>query len=101
MEKYSVLMSVYFKENPDYLGAAIESMLDQSIPPSEFVLICDGKLTEELDKVIDDYTENFPALFRVIRFKENCGLGEALRVGGPAERSFNQRCRRTNTGVFR
>ena len=81
MEKYSVLMSVYFKENPEYFGAAIESMLDQSIPPSEFVLICDGKLTEELDKVIDDYTESFPALVRVIRFKENCGLGEALRVG--------------------
>ena len=54
MEKYSVLMSVYFKENPEYFGAAIESMLDQSIPPNEFVLICDGKLTEELDKVIDD-----------------------------------------------
>lgn len=81
MEKYSALMSVYFKENPEYFRAAIESMLNQSIPPSEFVLICDGKLTEELDKVIDDFTESFPALFRVIRFEENRGLGEALRVG--------------------
>ena len=50
---YSVLMSVYYKENPEWLKISIDSMLNQTILPSEFVLVEDGPLTEELDKVIE------------------------------------------------
>ena len=52
-EKYSVLMSVYYKENPDFLNASIESMLNQTVKPGEFVFVCDGPLTEDLDEVIE------------------------------------------------
>lgn len=37
--KYSVLMSVYYKENPEYLKLSIQSMLDQTIPPDEFIVV--------------------------------------------------------------
>lgn len=51
-QAYSVLMSVYQKENPEYLRAAVESVLGQTVPPEEVVLVCDGPLTEALDRVI-------------------------------------------------
>lgn len=81
MKAYSVLMSVYVKEKATYLQEAIKSMLNQTIPPSDFVLVCDGPLTPELDCVIKEFTDQYPTLFQVIRLPENRGLGEALHIG--------------------
>lgn len=47
-QNYSVLMSVYSREKAEYLQKSIESMLSQTIPPSDFVIVCDGLLGEEL-----------------------------------------------------
>lgn len=78
---YSVLMSVYEKENADHFAAAVESMLCQSCPPTQFVIVCDGPLTPALDKVILGFTAAHPSLFRILRLSENRGLGLALREG--------------------
>lgn len=78
---YSVLMSVYGKEKPEYLTAAIESMLRQTAPPDEFVLVCDGPLTEGLEAVIERFRSGSPGLFHIIRFHKNRGLGPALNAG--------------------
>lgn len=80
-EKYSVLMSVYYKENPLYLKQSIDSMITQTIKPSQIVLICDGQLSDELNDVIEKYQNKYRELFNVIRFDENKGLGYALKVG--------------------
>ena len=77
MENYSVLMSVYAKENPDWLKQAIDSMLNQTVKTDDFVLVCDGPLTEALDAVIAGYGENL----HVLRLEKNLGLGNALNVG--------------------
>ena len=77
---YSVLMSVYKNEKPDYLKTAMNSMWNQTVPPADFVLMCDGPLTPELDAVIRNM-EQAHAELRVIRFPENHGLGHALQVG--------------------
>ena len=77
--EYSVLMSVYVKENAEFFSAAVESMLYQSCPPTQFVLVCDGPLTLALDKVIDGFT--YPDLFRILRLPVNQGLGVALQEG--------------------
>lgn len=79
--EYSVLMSVYAKENADFLSTAVESMLRQSCPPTQFVLVCDGPLTPALDAAIESFTAAAPALFTVLRLPENKGLGIALREG--------------------
>lgn len=79
--KYSVLMSVYYKEKPEYLKMSIESMLNQTVKPSEFVLVEDGKLTEELDKVIESYAKKYNELFKIVKLEKNVGLGPALRKG--------------------
>lgn len=81
MEKYSVLMSVYCKEKAQYFQQAIDSMLLQTVQPDEFVLVCDGPLTAELDSVIDGYEQAKPELFKVVRLEENHGLGVALNIG--------------------
>ncbi len=81
MEKYSVLMSVYDKERPEYLHAAVSSMLYQTVPPEEFVLVCDGKLPVQLEQVVTAFCLQYPELFRVVRLEENVGLGRALNAG--------------------
>lgn len=78
---YSVLMSVYHKEDPEHLRASIQSMFDQTFPTDDFVLYCDGSLNEGLDEVIGDFQQKFPDVFRVIRSEENHGLGFALGEG--------------------
>ena len=52
MEKYSVLMSLYKKEKPEYLRLAIDSMLNQTVKPDEIVLVEDGPLTDELYELV-------------------------------------------------
>lgn len=78
---YSVLMSVYYKENPEHLRRAIESMMNQTVPTDDFVLVCDGPLTPELDVVISEFVEKTPDIFHVIHLPQNQGLGNALNIG--------------------
>lgn len=79
--KVSVLMSVYVKEKPEYLKAAMDSILAQTYPVNEIMLIEDGPLTEELYGVIQNYREKYPSLIRVFAFEENRQLGRALAKG--------------------
>lgn len=74
--KYSVLMSLYKKEKPEYLRLAIDSMLNQTVAPDEIVLVEDGPLTDELYTVLNEY----PMLHR-IKNETNLGLGLALNTG--------------------
>ncbi len=75
-QKYSVLMSLYKKEKPEYLRLALDSMLNQTVIPDEIVLVEDGPLTDELYAVLNEY----PMLHR-IKNDTNLGLGLALNVG--------------------
>lgn len=79
--QYSVLMSVYRKENPEFLEKSMNSIFNQTYPTNDFVLICDGPLTEELDIVIEKMQKKFGNILNVIRLKENKGLGNALNFG--------------------
>ena len=78
---YSVLMSVYAKEKPEWLRESLDSMLSQSIPPSEIVVVKDGRLPSDLGGVLDEYKKSFPDLFNLIFYPENKGLGFALAQG--------------------
>lgn len=81
MEKFSVLMSVYLKEKAEFFNLSLESILvNQTLRPDEFILVCDGKLTPELEVVIEKYRELFPNVLKVYR-KKNGGLGKALNFG--------------------
>ena len=81
MEHYSVLMSVYIKEDPAHCAAAIRSMLEQTVVTDDFVIVCDGPLTKELDAVLEDFVSRYPGLFRILRLPENVGVGLAANAG--------------------
>lgn len=78
---YSVLMSVYVKEKPEFLRKAMDSIWNQSIPTNDFVLVCDGPLTDELNAVITDMQQKHINNLQVVRLEKNGGLGNALNVG--------------------
>lgn len=80
MNKYSVLMSVYIKEDPENLRLSIESMMAQTIPPDDLVLYCDGTLTDGLYREIDALKKRFPVM-NVIYNETAQGLGKALDNG--------------------
>lgn len=80
-ENYSVLMSVYYKENSEYLKQAIESIQAQTFPTDDFVLVCDGPLNQELDSVIKKKQQEMKNILNVVRLKKNVGLGNALNKG--------------------
>lgn len=79
--EFSVLMSVYYKENPEYLKLSLDSVIKQTVSAAEIVLIKDGPLTKELDDIINQYSDKYAGLFRVFSLEENVGLGKALNYG--------------------
>lgn len=74
-------MSVYKSEKAEYLRIAMNSMWNQTVPTNDFVLMCDGPLTDELDEVIEEMQSAHSDTLHVIRFEKNGGLGHALQVG--------------------
>lgn len=77
---FSVLISVYDKENPNYLFDALNSIWDkQSLKPDEIVIVKDGPLTRELDDVINDFHKKAPV--KIVQLEKNMGLGVALNHG--------------------
>lgn len=75
--KYSVLLPVYSGSNPDWLRQSIDSMLAQTAPPDDFVVISDGPVGEEIDAVLASYGRRL----RTIRGKKHLGLGRTLNAG--------------------
>lgn len=77
--KFSVLMSVYKKDQPEFLKMAIESVIHQTVRPSEIVIVIDGPVADEMKKILEVYQkEDF---FQLVFLEENLGLGNALEIG--------------------
>ncbi|UQZ24691.1 glycosyltransferase [Eubacterium limosum] len=70
-------MSLYKKENPEYLKIALDSMINQTVKPDEIILVEDGPLTDELYTVLNEYNQ----YLHRIKNETNLGLGLALNVG--------------------
>ena len=81
--KYTVLLPVYYKDSPEYLRVAIESMIAQTLPPEEIVIAVDGPIGSELQSLITVYKKTKPDLFSIYQFKERDGLGGLLRKAVP------------------
>jgi hypothetical protein len=63
MYEYSVLMSIYSKENPHFFEQSLKSIFSQSITPNQFVLVKNGPLTSELEEIIETYASKFKNIF--------------------------------------
>ncbi|MBR4234811.1 MAG: LicD family protein [Clostridia bacterium] len=78
---YSVLMSVYAGEKAANLSISLESMLTQTLPPDEIILVKDGPLTQALEDVISQKMQAYPGVIKPLALEKNVGLGEALARG--------------------
>lgn len=80
--KYSVLMSVYKNDSPEFLKLALESVYEkQSKKPDEIVVVFDGPISEDLLMVLNDFRDGKENIVKYYPQNENKGLGEALRIG--------------------
>lgn len=77
--KFSVLMSLYIKENPQYLRECFESLVAQTHPADEIVLVFDGAVTPELEAVVSEFETKLP--LNLVKLPKNLGLGKALNEG--------------------
>lgn len=81
MQKYSVLMSLYRNENPEYLKLSLDSIVAQTVKPDEIVLVEDGELTSELYSVVDGFKKKYPDIMHIVKNEKNLGLGPSLQKG--------------------
>lgn len=79
--QFSVLMSLYINEKVEYAKACFDSLLAQTIPAAEWVIVEDGPLTEEMYDLLNKYEDENPGLIRRVPLEKNCGLGIALEKG--------------------
>ena len=80
--QFSVLLSIYHKEDPLLFHRAMVSIYEeQSLKPDEIVLVQDGPLTKDLDDAIVYWQKALPDVFKTIPLTENQGLGIALAIG--------------------
>lgn len=79
MQSFSVAMSVYKNDNPQFFDRALESITDlQTIKPNEICLVVDGPVPDAINDVIKKYENKYT--FKTIRLEKNGGLGNALHI---------------------
>ena len=84
MLRFSLLVSIYYKEKSYFLEKALDSILNQTVKPDEVVLVKDGILTKELEEIISVEKDKFNKNnidFVCVQLEKNMGLGIALQKG--------------------
>lgn len=80
---FSVSMCVYAGDNPEHFDAAMNSVVTQTVEPTEIVLTVDGPIPKSTEKVIEKYQNRLKdtnTSFKVIKLEKNMGHGEARRI---------------------
>ena len=81
-QPFSLLISTWRGDRPDYLREAFVSTVDaQSRPPAQVVLVQDGPVPDELAAEIRHLVRTSPVPVSHVEMAENVGLGPALDAG--------------------
>lgn len=78
---FTVLESVYAKDDPEALDAALESIAQSTRLPEAVVLVKDGTLPEALERVIAKWQGGGTLRLLVVGYAQNKGLAHALSYG--------------------
>ena len=79
---FSVLLSLYHKEQAAYFNDALKSIwANQSVRPNEIVLVLDGAIGNELEQCLAKWQAEMGAHLIIIPLPQNVGLGNALNEG--------------------
>lgn len=82
MDKFSVVTSVYRNDKLEFVRVALDSMLvEQTLKPSEIVLVRDGSVPVDLERLLFEYEAKYSDVMHIIRLDKNGGLGNALKLG--------------------
>lgn len=81
--KYSVVMAVYKNDKPEWLCEALDSMLRQTCPPDEIIVVVDGSIPRALESTLGSYEGSISSIW----LDENRGLWNALNKGIEAARN--------------
>lgn len=82
VKHFSICTSVYKNDRPEYVRVALDSVLvDQSVKPTEVVLVQDGQVSDGLSSLLSEYESKYPEVMHTIRLERNAGLGNALKLG--------------------
>lgn len=82
MTPFSIITSIYKNDKPEFVRVSLDSMLiNQTIKPTEIVLVRDGLVPVTLEAVLIEYETRYPDVFNIIRLEQNGGLGNALKLG--------------------
>lgn len=83
--KLSVIMSIYKSDVPELLRMALDSLLQQTLLPSEIVIVGDGPVPAALELEVESLklrveSEMLPIEVTYLPQEQNRGLGEAMRI---------------------
>jgi glycosyltransferase involved in cell wall biosynthesis len=73
-------MSVYKNDKPEFIRQALDSIIHQTIPPSEVILVVDGPVPSEIANVVKEY-ESAYLFLKLVWLENNVGHGNARRIG--------------------
>ena len=74
------MLTVYKSDNPDYFRKSLESMINQTVPSNDIVVVKDGIVPDSIEIVIDDLQKGHPEI-HPLQLNQNLGLGLALNEG--------------------
>lgn len=80
-KNFSALVTVYQKDKPLYFKEALDSILNQTTPPSEIIIVQDGPLTEDLESIVNNFKTSCPNLVKIVPIPQNVGTGFAINEG--------------------
>ena len=81
-EPFTLLLSVYDGDRPDYLRRAFRSAVDdQTLRPDQVVIVRDGPVRPELADCLDELRAGSPVPVTLVPLPRNGGLGPALDRG--------------------
>ena len=76
---FSALMSIYHRTLADELNATLTSIANQTLLPSEMVVVFDGPVSSSVEQEINNFSHVLPTV--IVPMPVNRGLGIALREG--------------------
>lgn len=77
----SVVLATYGGDDPDALEEALDSILDQTLPPAEVVLVENGPVPSDIESVVETHRQEYPESVSVVEIASNRERGYARRVG--------------------
>ena len=75
----SVLMPVFGQENPCYLTDSLQSLVEQTLPPVQVVIVENSGRSEEVEAVFEKYQSELPLDFLML--EPGLTLGALLNKG--------------------